>query len=298
MSVHDICVIGHLTRDLVAVPGEAAKTQPGGVAHYAGIALASLGLDTGVLTKLAAADAAELLAPLAAAGAAIHCRASPATSRFQNLYSGPDLGCRRQVVGAVAAPFEPGDLAGIEARAVLLGPLTSTDMSLEFLAAAAALGSRVALDVQGFTRRLDDGEVRAADWPEKRRGLALVALAKADLAEARILTGEPDPERAARALAALGPEEVLVTLGRAGSLVCAGGRVVRIPAFAPRALVDRTGCGDSYLAGYLFHRSSSDDVEAAGRFAAALATRALERAGAFAGGEAEVRALLEAARPA
>ncbi len=295
--MHDICVVGHVTRDAVRREGRVAETLPGGVAHYAGVALASLGLDTAVVTKLAQVDAGALLAPLAAAGASVTRRASPATTRFENVYTGSDLGHRRQRVDAVAAPFAPADLGQLRARMFHLGPLTGGDMSVAFLDAVAARAGRVSLDLQGFTRRLAAGAVRRVDWAEKTRGLARVGLVKADLEEARTLTGEDDPERAARALAALGPEEVVVTLGGAGALVWAGRRAYRVPAVAPRALVDPTGAGDSFMAGYLFRRLRSDDIAAAGRFAAALAACKLARSGAFTGAEGEVRALLDGAPP-
>ena len=92
-----------------------------------------------------------------------------------------------------------------------------------------------------------------------------------------------------------------MTLGGAGALVWAkgraGGRAYPIAAVAPRAVVDPTGAGDSFMAGYLFRRLRSDDIAAAGRFAAALAACKLARSGAFTGDEDEVRALLDAPPP-
>ncbi len=174
--MHDICVVGHVTRDLVRREGRVAESLPGGVAHYAGVALASLGLDTAVVTKLAQEDAGALLAPLAAAGATVTRHASPATTRFENAYTGPGLARRHQRVDAVAAPFAPADLGEVRARMFHLGPLTEGDMSVAFLDAVAARAGRVSLDLQGFTRRLAAGALRRVDWEQKREGLARVGL--------------------------------------------------------------------------------------------------------------------------
>ncbi len=85
---------------------------------------------------------------------------------------------------------------------------------------------------------------------------------------------------------------MIVSLGRGGSVVLSGGRLHRIAAVAPRRLVDATGCGDTYMAGYVSRRLKGDDAERAGRFAAALATLKLERSGPFTGTEADVEARL------
>jgi sugar/nucleoside kinase (ribokinase family) len=72
--------------------------------------------------------------------------------------------------------------------------------------------------------------------------------------EARVLTGEADPERAARALAHPGGREVVVTLGAGGALWSDGGSVLRAPA-PPAEVVDTTGAGDAFAAGLLAARS-------------------------------------------
>lgn len=168
-------------------------------------------------------------------------------------------------------------------------------MPAAFLQAVSGCGGWVSLDVQGLLRAAVHGRIREQDWSEKRAGLAFVDVVKADGHEARLLSGEQDPAEAARRIAELGPTEVIITLGSGGSLILAGDRLYRIPAFRPRQGVDPTGCGDSYMAGYIFHRLKSDDIAAAGRFAAALATLKLEGFGPFSGSERDVYAVLERA---
>lgn len=290
----DVCVIGHVTRDLIAIEGAGRREQPGGAAYYAAMALPGLGLDVAVLTKVAADDDALVLGGLEARGVTVVRGRAPVTTRFENFYAGPDLERRTQRVTSIAPPFAAADLGDIEARLFCLGPLSGADMAPGFLAAVAARGGRVALDVQGLLREVEGGAVRPREWREKAAGLAFVDVLKADLGEARLLSGAAEPDRAARAIARLGPREVVITMGPKGALVLADGALYPIPALAPRAIVDPTGCGDSFLAGYLARRLGGDDAAAAGRFAAALATATLERAGPFTGDAAEVRARLRA----
>ena len=67
-------------------------------------------------------------------------------------------------------------------------------------------------------------------------------------------------------------EAMVVTLGAAGSRIHAGGEVVTVPAVAPAAVVDPTGCGDAYRAGLLYGIAAEWDWEKTGRLASILGT--------------------------
>jgi ribokinase len=120
------------------------------------------------------------------------------------------------------------------------------------------------------------------DWVA---GAALL-LPNAD--EARVLTGEADPERAAPALArrlrdtsasgrgSAGSAQVVVTLGADGALWSDGARVLRAPA-ATAHVVDTTGAGDAFAAGFL--NAWPGDPEAALAAGVALAAQAVAQEG-------------------
>jgi sugar/nucleoside kinase (ribokinase family) len=71
-------------------------------------------------------------------------------------------------------------------------------------------------------------------------------------AEATVLTGRDDPEQAARVLNAWYPQVVL-KMQADGALFYSGGRPdpVRAPAVPVERVVDRTGAGDAFCAGFL-----------------------------------------------
>lgn len=290
--MHDICVIGHITQEVVRIGGARDQRMLGGAAYYAGVALGRLGLDTAVVTKTAPPYTAGTLRQLRGAGITVYPREGGRTTYFENTYAGDDLDRRTQRVVVNADPFETADLEGITADTIHLGPLTAGEMPVSFLGAVSRLDVRVSLDVQGFVRAIEDGKIVAAAWEEAQQGLEYVDIVKADLAEALILTGRRDPGEAARVIAGMGPSEVILTDGSAGSYVLAQGRFHQIPAYRPRSAVDPTGCGDTYMAGYLFSRRQSDDVQEAARFGAALAALKLERHGPADTSEGDVRELM------
>ncbi len=83
MGLHDVWVVGHVTRDRI-LTAAGSEERVGGTATYFGLASARLGGDVGVLTRLAAEDRDELLADHRAAGLEIICAPSATTSEFKN----------------------------------------------------------------------------------------------------------------------------------------------------------------------------------------------------------------------
>ncbi len=287
----DICVIGHISRDIIRIPHHEAKVTPGGVAIYGARAAHSVGARVSVLTKLKHSDQVVMCAPLTKLNIPTLARDSSTTTEFELVYKDQHLDVRDQFLRTLADPFKITDLGESQARIFHLGPLMAADMTPEFIDTVARRG-RIGLDVQGFVRSALDGRIHIGDWSDKKRVLPLVDILKADLTEAHALTGEADAPRAARALTRLGAREVLITDGQKGSLIYVDGVATPIPAFKPTRFVDATGCGDTYMAAYLVHRLNSDDTHAAGLFAAAAASLKLSGHGPLVGSKAEIEKLV------
>jgi len=285
------CVVGHVTRDIVTLPGSPPKIMPGGTAYYSAIAFASLGLATAVITRVAREDEG-LLDGLRGAGIRVFCKPSNATTVYDNSYPDPCLDVRRQKVGTVADPFSIDDIPDMEAAAFHVGTSTNKDLSPGVVETLARKKGLLSFDVQGLLRNVNHHGVALETWNVSKSDFAGVDILKADIEEARILTNEQDPACAAQHLARLGPREVIVTMGSQGSVVVWNDTVVRIPACTSAEAVDATGCGDTYMAGYIARRLKGEDPQTAAKFAAVLATLKLERSGPFTGCEADVVARL------
>jgi len=283
----DVCLVGHVTQDQIEIAGAPVRRMAGGAAYYGGMAACVLGLSTAVLTKMAPADQPSLLRALKGQGVIVEVLSSLRTTVFINRYPEASQGPRIQQVPSVAEAFQPADLR-IEAGHYLLGPLTRDEISQDCVAAWATQNRRLVMDVQGLLREIIGERVVLKALPGACELLKHLEVVKADVEEARILTGMASPEAAARWLLSAGVGEVLVTAGSRGSLVMTAAGRFPIPAFHPPAAVDTTGCGDTYLAAYLFRRREGGSVAASARFAAAAASLKIASAGAFQGTEGDV----------
>jgi sugar/nucleoside kinase (ribokinase family) len=124
-------------------------------------------------------------------------------------------------------------------------------------------------------------EVLSVEWTDKLRLLKHTAILKVNEWECHTLTGISDPFTAAEQIHDWGVREVIITLGGGGSVIYAEGKFYETPAYPPRHLVDATGCGDTYSAGYLYARARNMSYAESGRFAAAMCTLKLEHTGPF-----------------
>jgi ribokinase len=140
-------------------------------------------------------------------------------------------------------------------------------------------GMTISIDPASAAPLLACGVQRVLGW------IAGADLLLPNADEARALTGEDEPEAAARALVArAGAREVVVTLGAGGALWTDGRDVVRAAAPEVATVVDTTGAGDAFAAGWLAARRDGADPQAALAAACALGARAVGRAGARPGG--------------
>ena len=288
MASHfDVCVIGHVARDINSIAGVEHEPSPGGAAYYSTMVYHRLGMRAAVVTRVAERDRS-LLHELQEAGVAVFNLPSAVTTTFRNDYPSGDPDLRVQRVDARAGPIAVAALPDVRARIWQIGPLTETDVELAMIGHCAALGGLVGMDVQGLTRAVVDGEVRARAPVQQMGYLRGLDVLKADDTEILTYTGADEIPAAVARVREAGAREVLVTRASAGATIYGPGAAIEIDAVPPRRTVDATGCGDTFIAAYMARRVSSDDLRECGEFAAAAAAINIETFGAFRGSAAEI----------
>lgn len=275
-KLYDLAFVGHFTRDTIVRGGEEA-TLPGGAFYHGSHVAAAMGLSAAVVTRLAAEDE-PYLDNLRALGIDVFATITPQSTALRLVYPGDDPDQRALHATGFAGALLPAEVAPIDARAFLCGASRRGELPLETIQTLAAKGGMLALDLQGYLRTVQDGILTLAPWPEARSYLKLVTVLKGDLVEAAYLTGQQEEAPAARALARLGPAEVVLTSSW-GVTVCAGRQVYQGP-WHGQNLSGRTGRGDTCLAAYVAQRLSGGPEEAC-IWAAAVTSLKMETPGPF-----------------
>jgi sugar/nucleoside kinase (ribokinase family) len=277
--MYDICTIGHITLDKV-VTAQSVKYMPGGTSFYFSKALRQFDLKYMLVTALAEEES-HIVAGLREENIEVFSQNSPYTVYFENIYSA-NQDHREQNVLHKAAPFTVAQMPAIDAKIFHLGPLLSDDIAVDLLKSLASKGM-VSLDIQGYLRYVKNKKVFYEDWADKKEALQHVSILKANEFEMEVVTGTSDVREGAQYLADLGVKEVIITLGSKGSLIYKDNHFFQIPAYKPAAVVDATGCGDTYMAGYLSKKVAGASVQEAGEFGAAMATLKIQSSGPFSG---------------
>ncbi len=285
----DICTIGHITLDKV-VTTKSTRFMPGGTSYYFSKALRSFDVNYALITAVGKNEE-NVLEELQSEAIRVYALPSEHSVFFENIYS-ENQNHRDQNVLQTAAPFRVGDLPEISAGYFHLGPLLDADINAELIIELASKGL-VSLDVQGCLRYVKDRKVYYHDWQEKRIALPHVRILKANDFEMEAITGEKDIFHGARALADMGVKEVIITLGDKGSVIYADSVFYSVPAYVPNAVTDATGCGDTYMAGYLYKKAKGASIVEAGRFGAAMATLKIENSGPFSGNLNDVTEVIQ-----
>ncbi len=286
----DICCIGHITKDKIITPRQTVY-MAGGTSFYFSYAFSHLPQNVSfqLVTKLGEGEM-KSVEDMRQAGIDVQVYPSSHTVYFENKY-GENQNDRTQRVLERADPFTVDEMREVNAGVYHLGSLLSDDFSTEVVKYLSTKG-RISIDAQGYLREVRGEKVYPIDWAEKLEILAHTDIIKVNEHEMEVITGFTDPRAAAKCLAEWGVKEVCVTLGSEGSIILAEGKFYDIPAYEPKEIVDATGCGDTYSAGYLWCRAQGMGFEESGKFAAAMCTLKLEHSGPFDGSIDDVRRVM------
>ncbi|MHA2283448.1 MAG: PfkB family carbohydrate kinase [Promethearchaeota archaeon] len=178
---------------------------------------------------------------------------------------------------------------------ILLVPLCN-EISYEYISQISKQFPNIyiGLDLQGFIRNIDEHGIVSHIYDEKiitnlTKIIDLIGdklILKGSEEEMKLLANEyNDLEKVMMHFEKFGTNGIFImTLGEKGSLIYQkGNKILRIPAFKPKKVIDETGAGDVYLSIFSFEFLHTDKswgaIENIGYLASAAASFLVERKG-------------------
>jgi sugar/nucleoside kinase (ribokinase family) len=296
----DALVFGNVTLDVICYPVnevprhesisfDDVTVSPGGCGSNTAIGLAALGIPTGIVACTGEDDSAVLLFRYwervgldrrfvqrtreKPTGTSVGLIDDDLQPRFIHT-SGANRGLTANVIQPKAYAAAGTRFFHIAGFFVL--PNLFEDVA-EKLAQLRTLGITTSLDVV-FNVRMDDSKLRAALWVS----LPHLDYFIANDHEAFRLTGEVDPMKAAEILRERGARSVIVKLGAEGCYALSDEFTGVVPA-SDVEVIDTTGAGDAFAAGFIAALSSGAGVESACEAGNQAGARIVQHLGAIAG---------------
>jgi sugar/nucleoside kinase (ribokinase family) len=217
------------------------------------------------------------------------------TLQFKNIYPNWDPNNRIQKADFPYNPLKVRDLSPVDLEgsdAIILGPLSPSDIPLETVEYLSKFQVPLYLGVQGYLRHLEGDKIVLRPWKNFQKFLKYIRVLSLDENEIKVIIGRKpgNIELIAKKITSFGPEEVVITHGGRGATIYSGERerLYKISAVKPHTIKGPTGLGDTFMAAYAAKKFETSDPERCGISAAVVTAMKLEMIGAFRGSRKQI----------
>lgn len=274
---NDIVLIGHISRDIMIDYKEKETRNVGGAVIYAAAAINATDIKFTVISKLPKSEES-LKQELLDSSVNWIIKDSKEMTSILNKYFTEDKERRKVRLLSKADSFTLSDLDNIDSSIFYLAGLFVGEIKDSLIKPLAKRG-KVALDAQGVLRKSDEnGNMELVDWSNKIELIPYLTYFKVDAAEAEILTGYSNPEKAIRQIGEWGAKEVMLT-HNTQVMVLSDNKIYYSP-YTNKNNSGRTGRGDTTFSSYLAWRISHN-IEESIKFASTLCSMKMEQPGVF-----------------
>lgn len=281
MRAYDITFVGHMCFDEITPFKGETRIAPGSAVLCGAMVAARVGRKVAVVTKMSERDK-HILKPMEDLGIDIYTIPSDETTYSVVIHPSENVDERKLILKKSAGIIRISEVPELDTRFMHLAGISNEEFDMCLIRGLKAKGYDLSVDMQSFVRQVDPvtREISFRDDAVKFEVAKLMSKIKLDIVEARVLTGTDNLEEAAIAFEKWGCKETVIThaegvLARANGTTC-------YERFSNRSIAGRTGRGDTTFAAYLSHRMDHE-VEESLRFAAALVSIKMEKAGPFDG---------------
>jgi sugar/nucleoside kinase (ribokinase family) len=277
----ELVCVGRIVQEMIHLPHETKGPVLGSPPAYCSVAAARQGTTTGIVTRIGPDISQDLLKPIMDAG--VDTRGiliGGRTTASVLIYD--EKGNKEIHYPSMSDTIKPDDIPKIyHGCGIIYICSMNADIGIEDLIQTVAIGKKSAVDLGGYggahmskTSRqeiqdLSDFALKVSEH---------FAIVKASDEDARIIFGENNPDGSSKRLLIGKTEVVIITLGSKGALVRTAKDVWHVPP-TPSNVVDTTGGGDVFMAGFLSEYLRNKDPLKSARWGCATAAFVIEQSG-------------------
>jgi sugar/nucleoside kinase (ribokinase family) len=280
LSLMKVAIIGPVCKDETVI-GSRHIEHIGGIVYYTGKALHSLGIDVTLFASHSKEDIAWAEENLK--GLKVKHIDAEGTLYIWHAYADDNpnhrMLNRTTYYNNEITMKKLDDMGGFDI--IILAPLFHDNTPPELFKELSKTGAKIVHGNFGMFTYVENKEHIQKNPENLLEVLPFIDSLFLDDKETMFVAGKDTVEQAADYLLSKGLKNLIVTLGSEGSIIFSDNNVVKIPAFRPKELVDPTGAGDTYLAGFIKAKELFDNQLEQGKFAAMTATMGIEKVGAF-----------------
>jgi sugar/nucleoside kinase (ribokinase family) len=279
----DVVLAGHILNEKVVFPDRVLYPVLGSPVAYCSVCLACLGATVGIVTKIGEDFPPQLMSVFRDVGVnTAGVRVGGVSTRNELLYGMDGRKTLRFLSRAPSIGFADFPEQFLRAKIIYLCPMDH-EVSFEEIRRLSRTGGTMMVDLGGFGGATSAEHPVVKDGEELRSLCSYFHIVKGSIEDlGHILGAAPgDEEAVADRILGFGARVVVITLGARGAFVRTKGGGARLPPYIVQQadVVDQTGAGDCFSAGFLFEYGRSQDAFSAALYGNAVTSFVIERTG-------------------
>ncbi len=280
-STPSLVCVGRIVREMIHFPDKVKGPVLGSPPAYCSVASSRQGTKTGIVTKIGPDMPQELLLPFNQAGVNTEGIILGERSTASELIY--DAAGNKEIrYPSMSDPIKPQDIpAAYHGCGLLYICPMDEDVLLDDMSEMVTYGQLSAVDLGGYGG-VHMSRARRQSYASLENLAAEVSshfnIVKASDEDSESIFGWSDPEKAAQKILDCGPDIVVITLGKKGVLVYTKKEHWLVPPVRGN-VIDTTGGGDTFMAGFLSEYLRSGESLKAARWGCTTATCVIEQTG-------------------
>lgn len=269
-------LIGPICKDSI-IHRKLITQMPGGGAFYTGKALQTLGVDVDlyVISDYRISEDVKRMFT-----SNIHI-IKESTMHFTNIYSKNHI--RKQQIETKNPIISKKEINRIHLEKydyVIMSPLFHTDFKDDAIEMLEGIRDKVILSLQGALRHLNtEKQVFMKKTEKLEKYIRAATTIIGDYTECSIASGKNKNREIIEYFKKKGIQKIIITFAGNGSIAHSMRQTVSVKAVLAKKIIDSTGAGDSYLAGFLAAQGKNYTLKDSMKFASLVATRCIENKG-------------------